>query len=126
MAAKSNYLKGKIVEEVLRNVGYTPVATVYLALYTSNPTVADTGTEVTGGSYARQAVTFGAHSGGAVSNTGEISFTALPAATITHFGIRDASTAGNLLYFGALSSAIITSAGSEAVFAIGDIDVSES
>lgn len=126
MAAKSNYLKGKVVEEVLRNVGYTPAATVYLALYTTNPTVADTGTEVTGGSYARQAVTFGAQSGGAVSNSGEVSFTGLPAATITHFGIRDASTSGNLLYFGALSSAIITSSGSEAVFAVGDIDVTES
>lgn len=125
MAAKSNYLKGKVIEEVLRNVGYTPVATVYLALYTTNPTVADTGTEVTGGSYARRSVTFGAHSGGVVSNTNEVNFTAMPAATITHFGIRDASTAGNLLYFGTLTSAVITTSGSEVTFAVGDIDISE-
>lgn len=113
----SNYLSTAVLNMIFRNTAYTRPATVYVALYIGNPTAADTGQEVTGGSYARQAVTFAAPavSGGVqtVKNSAEIIF---PIATanwglITHVGIRDAATGGNLLYFGELENArtILTS-----------------
>ena len=124
MAALSDFLENALLNEVLRNVGYTPVATVYLALFTTATTDAGGGTEVTGGSYARQAITFGAASGGVCSNTGAVSFTAMPAATVTHAAIMDASTAGNMLFHGALTASKTVGAGDTLTFAIGDIDAS--
>lgn len=106
----SNYLEAALLNAVFRNTSYTSPATVYLALYTSNPTDADTGTEVSGGSYVRQAVTFSAPSqvGGkaTILNSSDITFPVATAdwGTITHIGLRDASTSGNLLYYGAITN----------------------
>ncbi|OMD20539.1 hypothetical protein BJP51_32320, partial [Paenibacillus odorifer] len=100
----SNYLSAALLNAALRNTAFTGPATVYIALYKSDPTAADTGTEVSGGSYARQAVTFGAPtlvSGQqTVANTAEVVF---PVATadwglVTHIGLRTAATGGSLLW----------------------------
>lgn len=124
--AYSNYLEDIINNEVLRNVGYTPVATVYLALYTSNPTDADSGTEVSGFGYARQAITFNASSGGTCTNSSTHTFTASGGnwGTITHVGIRDASTSGNLLRYGALTTSRTINDGDSLNFAAASISVS--
>lgn len=111
MAAMSTYLANAILNEVLRNTNYVPPATVYLALYTTNPTAADTGTEVTGGSYARQSMSWAAASGGSSSTAADINFAAMPAVTVTYLGIRDAVTGGNLLFYGAWASAKTLNAG---------------
>jgi len=52
MAGKSDYLENKVLDHVLRNTSYTPPATVYLGLFTANPTDAGGGTEVSGNAYA--------------------------------------------------------------------------
>lgn len=106
MSAFSDYLENAIINAVLRNSAYTSPAAVYLALYTSNPTDADSGTEVSGGSYARQAVTFGAPSNGVAVNSAQVTFPQASAdwGTVTHFGIRDASSAGNLLFYAAMTT----------------------
>ena len=62
MAEFSNYLENALINAVLRNTSYTSPTTVYVSLYTTDPTDADSGTEVSGGLYARTAVTFGAPS----------------------------------------------------------------
>jgi hypothetical protein len=100
MAEMSNYLENALINATLRNTSYTSPTTVYVALYTTDPTDADTGTEVSGGSYARQAVTFGSPSNGVSTNSASVTFPTASGnwGTITHIGIRDASTAGNLLY----------------------------
>lgn len=100
MAEMSNYLENALINATLRNTSYTSVATIYVALYTSDPTDADVGTEVSGGSYARTAVTFAAPSNGVSLNSGDVTFPTCTAGwgTVTHIGLRDASTAGNLLY----------------------------
>jgi len=100
MAEFSNYLENALINAVLRNTSYTSPATVYVSLYTSDPTDADTGTEVSGGSYARTAVTFGAPSNGVSTNSADVTFPTATASwgTVTHIGIHDASTAGNLLF----------------------------
>jgi hypothetical protein len=100
MAEMSNYLENALINVTLRATSYTAPTTVYVALYTTDPTDADTGTEVTGGSYARTAVTFAAPSNGVTTNSATVTFPTATAGfgTVTHIGLRDASTAGNLLY----------------------------
>ena len=106
MAEMSNYLENALINGTLRGTTYTAPTTTYLALYTNDPTDADTGTEITGGSYVRQAITFSSPSGGATSNSSAIEFPQATAdwGTITHVGIRDAVTSGNLLYHSALDT----------------------
>lgn len=106
MAEMGNYLENALINAVLRNTSYTSPTTTYLALYTSDPTDADTGTEISGGSYARQAITFGAPSNGTSTNSAAVEF---PQATadwgvISHVAIRDAVTSGNLLFHTALDA----------------------
>ena len=100
MAEFSNFLENALINAVLRNTTYTSPATVYVSLYTTDPTDADTGTEVSGGSYARTSVTFGAPSNGVSTNSADVTFPTCTASwgTVTHIGIHDASTAGNLLF----------------------------
>jgi len=106
MAEISNYLENALINGTLRGTSYTAPTTTYLALYTNDPTDADTGTEITGGSYVRQAITFSAPSNGATSNSSAIEFPQATAdwGTITYVGIRDAVTSGNLLYHTPLDS----------------------
>lgn len=100
MAEMSNYLENALINATLRNTAFTSPTTIYVALYTSDPTDADTGTEVSGGSYARVAVTFGAPSNGVSTNSANVEFAAATASwgTIGWIGLRDASSGGNLLY----------------------------
>ena len=99
----SNFLETAILNATLRNTSYTSVATVYVALFTALSADGDTVSEVStsGTGYARVAATFGAPSSGQSTNSAEVAFaTALTDwGTITHVGIYDASTAGNLLYW---------------------------
>ena len=106
MAEMSNFLENALINATLRNTTYTSVATIYVALYTTDPTDADTGTEVTGGSYARTSVTFAAPSNGVSLSSADVTFPTCTAGwgTVTHIGLRDASTAGNLLYHTPLDS----------------------
>ena len=107
MAEFSNYLENALINAVLRNTTYTSPATVYVSLYTTDPTDADSGTEVSGGSYARTAVTMGAPSNGVSTNSADVTFPTATAGwgTVTHIGIHDASTSGNLLFHTPLDTA---------------------
>tara|TARA_R100001079_G_scaffold62302_1_gene32130 strand:+ start:886 stop:1272 length:387 start_codon:yes stop_codon:yes gene_type:complete len=127
MSAKSNYLEGKLIEHVLRNVSYTSPSTVHLSLHTANPNEDASGTEVSGNGYSRQAIAFGAHSDGACSNSAVEEFTASGGSfgTVTHFGIFDASSSGNLLYYGALTASKVVADGDTLKFAIGSITITE-
>ena len=102
MAEFSNYLENALINAVLRNTSYTSPATVYVSLYTTDPTDADSGTEVStsGTGYARTAVTFGAPSNGVSTNSADVTFPTATAGwgTVTHIGIHDALTSGNLLF----------------------------
>lgn len=104
MAEMSNYLENALINATLRNTTYTSPSTVYVGLYTTDPTDAGTGTEVSGGSYARQSVTFAAPSDGVSASNAAVEFPQATGSwgTVTHIGILDASTSGNLLYHTAL------------------------
>ncbi len=103
MTAFSNYLENALVNHVLRNTPLTtPGTNVWIALYKSDPTDADAGTEVTGGSYQRkQCTAWDAPANGVTKNTNDIVFDTATSdwGTITHIGVRDAQTNGNLMFF---------------------------
>ena len=121
MAAMSDYFENKLIDHILRGQAYTAPSNTYIGLFTVNPTDTGGGTEVTGGSYARVAVpsllanwagTQGANTtvassgtSGTTSNNGSITFPAPTAnwGVISGFGMYDASSAGNLLFYGALT-----------------------
>ena len=107
MAEFSNYLENALINATLRNTAYTSPTTVYVSLYTSDPTDADSGTEVSGGSYARTSVTFDAPSNGVTQNSADVTFPTATASwgTVSHIGVHDASTSGNLLFHTPLDTA---------------------
>jgi hypothetical protein len=125
MAEMSNYLENALINATLRNTTFTSPAVVYLALYTTDPTDADTGTEVSGGSYARQSITFGAPSNGVTTNTAAIEFPQATGSwgTITHVAIRDALTTGNMLYHTPLDASKTIATGDIFRVAIGSLSV---
>ena len=103
---------------------YTKPSAVYVALYTAAPSDTGGGTEVTGGSYARQTATFSAAASGATSNSANIDFVVMPACTVVAIGIFDALTTGNLLVWGTLSTNKSLDAGDTLRIATGDLDIS--
>lgn len=126
--AKTTYLIDSVLNAALRNVAFTSPTTVYVGLFAADPgTAGSQASEVTGGSYARVAVTFGVPAGGTSANTGIITF---PAATlswgvVTHGAILDAAAAGNMLYHGTLAASKTVDPGDIVSFAIGALTVSE-
>ena len=108
MAEMSDYLERSLLNATLNNTAFTTVATPYISLHTADPTDAGTGTEVSGGSYARTSASFATASGtgGSVATDADITFPTATASwgTVTHIGIWNASSAGDLLYHTALDS----------------------
>jgi hypothetical protein len=140
----SNYLENKILDHVLGEGSrdYTPT-TLFVGLFSNSgggaATALESGTnstsgtgnfgfyEINNGSYARQAVNFNAASSGSATNNGAVTFPQATADydsagsqgnTVTHIGIMDASTAGNVIFFGALSTSKTVTSGD--VFQIND------
>ena len=125
MSEISNYLENALINATLRNTAYTSPTTVYVALYTTDPTDADTGTEVSGNAYARQSVTFSAPSNGATSNSAAVEFPQATGSwgTVAYIGLRDASSGGNLLYHTALDASKTIATGDVFRIAIGSLSV---
>lgn len=125
MAEMSNFLENALINATLRATTYTSPATVYVSLWTTDPTDAGSGTEVSGGSYARTAVTFGAPSNGVTTNSAAVEFPQATASwgTVAYFGINDASTGGNLLYHSPVTTSKTIDTGDIFKFASGAISV---
>jgi hypothetical protein len=120
--ALSDYAENHLIDAFLRGQTYTMPATTYVALTTTTPSDSSCGTEVSGGSYARVAVTSslanwaGTQStgsttastgtGGTTSNNNTITFPAPTAnwGTVVGFCVFDASTSGNLLFYSTLTT----------------------
>lgn len=125
MGAFTDYLENKLLDHSLGTNTFTKPTAVYLGLFTAAPGEGGGGTEVSGGGYARQAVTFAAASGGTTSNSADITFPTATAnwGTITHVALFDASTGGNMLYYGALTSSVVINSGQQFVILAGDLDI---
>jgi hypothetical protein len=125
MSSFTDYLEDAVLNYVFRNTGTPTSTSVYLGLFTAAPTDAGGGTEVSGAGYARQVTVFDAAAAGAITNTAAESFTASGGAygTVVAVGIFDAVTAGNLIAWDDITSAVVGD-GTTLNFAIGDIDIS--
>lgn len=121
MSALSDFLENRLIDWFLRGQAYTPPATVHIGLFTGAPNDAGGGTEVTGGAYQRASVASSlanwagtqsagstvasSGTGGTTSNNGVVSFPTPTAnwGVVTHVGVFDAPTGGNLLFHAALT-----------------------
>ena len=127
MAGFSDYLEDKVLDHVFGGTAYTAPATLYVALYTVAPDDTGGGTEVTGGSYARQTSTF------TVSGTDPTTATNAAAieyptatgdyGTVVAVGILDALSGGNLLAYADLTTSKTVSTGDVFRFDAGDLDI---
>lgn len=129
MSSFSDYLENELLDHVFGASAYSAPGTLHLALFTVAPTDAGGGTEVTGGSYARAAVTnnltnFPAASGGAKTNANAITFATATAdwGTVVAAGIFDASSGGNLIAWCTVTSQSVPS-GVTASIPAGDLDI---
>lgn len=124
MSAFSNYLENKVLLHVFGGTSYTAPATLYLALYTTNPGEGNTGTECSGTSYARQTIAFTVVNDTA-SNTSAVEFPVAGSSwgTISYVGILDNSSGGNLLAYGALTTAKAIDSGDVFRVEAGDLDI---
>ncbi len=131
MAALSNYLENELLDMILRSEAWSEPSSVWIGLWTADDGL-ESGTltsEVSGGSYAREEVgggsglNFTVASAGSSDNAQKITFTTATASwgIITHVAIMDASTSGNVLFHGALSSSVTISNGDTFEFDVGDL-----
>ena len=131
MAASSQYLAEAFLAYMLQNptTPITKPTTVYVALCTTIPTSSTAGTEVTGGGYARVAVTTSATNftiATDVATSGiAITFPAATASwgTVVAYQFYDAATAGNPLFYGTLTTSQIISTGATPSFAAGQLTI---
>lgn len=137
----SDYLENKLVDWLIRGQAFTPPTTLYIGLHTAACSDSSTGTEVTGGSYARASLTAtmanwagtqsagstvaSSGTGGTTSNNAAINF-ATPSAgwgLVTHFTVFDALSAGNMLICQALTTSKTINSGDTVSFAIASLTI---
>lgn len=127
MAALSDYAENLLLNFLMTTGTATRPTNWYLALYTAAPNDAGGGTEVSGNGYSRQSVSWDTASGtgGTTSNSGAVTFTASGGnfGNVTHIGIFDASSGGNLIWHGAMAASKQVNAGDSIQFATGSIDL---
>jgi len=122
----SNYLETEILDHVFAGNAYTAPSTLYLSLHTANPDEDGSGTEVStsGTAYARQTVTFTV-SGNTATTDAVVEFPTATASfgTVSHVAVWDASTAGNMLGYAALTTAKAIDTGDVLRVPAGDLDI---
>jgi len=133
MSAASDYLENKVLDHVLTSTGYTAPVTRYIGLFLNTSgnaaTNLEAGTltdEVSGGSYARQTVTFGAASAGQSATNATVTFTTATAnwGTITHVAVMDAVSGGNVLFWGAVTTSKTIETGDTFQISSGNLTIS--
>lgn len=133
MAAMSDYLERELRKHLFRTGSFPKPTALYIALYTAAPSDAGGGTEVNGGGYARAQLNPSDANWTAASSTDGVTTNAVPIVfpaplagwgTVTHFGIVDAPTGGNLLFHAALQPSRVILAGDVAPrFLVGALTV---
>jgi hypothetical protein len=122
----SDYLEDKLLKHTFTNTAYTSPTALYVALYTAAPTDAGGGTEISGSSYVRTAVSFTVSGTGTLcTNSGAVEFPAATGTwgTIVAIAIFDASTSGNFLAWSDLTTSKTISAGDIFRIPVGELDI---
>ena len=125
MSALSDYAENKLLDHLLGTAAFTAPSTVYIGLSTGSFADDNSGTELTGNNYARKAIAFDSAASGATDNTSAVEFNAATGTwgSISHFGIFDAASSGNLLIHGAFTSAKTIASGDVLKIDAGDLDI---
>jgi len=125
MSAMSDYLENKILDHVLGTTAYTAPTTVYVGLATASFADDNSGTELTGNNYSRVSATFDAAASGTTDNSAAIEFAAATGSwgDVSHFGLFDASSGGNLLIHGAFTTSKTIASGDVLKISAGDLDI---
>ena len=126
MSKFSDYLETQILNSTLKGGTFPTITTAYLAVFIGDPTdAASGGAEGSWTNYARQAMSFGTISAGAVNSSTQIQFPALVGSnvTISHIGIFDAATSGNMLYHTNLATSKTLTADDVLSFAVSGVTV---
>ena len=120
----TNTFETTVLTWLLTNGAATRPTAWYVALFTTDPGETGAGTEISGGSYARTAVTFTV-TGDTASNSAGVEFPAATAnwGTITHIGIMDASSGGNMIIHAALTASKAIADGDVFRIPTGDLDI---
>ena len=124
----TNYLETEILDHVFAGAAYSAPGTHYLALFTAvSDGEAGSVTEVStsGTAYARVAVSF-TTSGDTTSNSGAVEYATATGSgfgTVTHVGVYDASTSGNLMCYATLTASKAIAAGDVFRVPAGDLDI---
>ena len=126
MAEFSDYLENKLLDHVLNNTSFTSPTTTYVGLYTVAPTDGGGGTEVSGGSYARQVLSVSTASSGVVTSDSDINFPQATAnwGTVVAAGVFDSLSSGNLLMYTNLTTSKTIEAGDILKISSGSLTVS--
>ena len=122
----SDYLEDKVLKHVFTNTSYTPATTLYVGLFTAAPSDTGGGTEVSGGSYARTAVTFSVSGTTTLcTNSAAVEFPTASASwgTVVAVAVFDASTSGNMLAWADLTTNKTIDSGDVFRIATGDLDI---
>jgi len=125
MSAMSDYLELKVLDHVLGTSAYTMPTTVYVGLSTGSFADDNSGTELTGNGYARQSIAFDAAASGTTDNTSAVDFPTATGSwgTVSHYGLFDASSGGNLLIHGAFTASKAVASGDILRIAAGELDI---
>ena len=125
MSALSDYAENKVLDVLGANATFTAPSNVYLGLSTASFADDNSGTELSGSNYARVSVSFGAAAGGTMSNDAAIEFAAATGSwgSVSHWGLFDALTSGNLLVHGSFTTAKTIASGDVLKVATGDLDI---
>jgi len=141
MAAMSDYLENKTIDQVFRGQAYAFPATLYVGLYSAAPSEVGGGTELTGNNYARTAVaaslpnwagtqaaassTTSTGTTGTTSNNVAITFPTPSAfwGQVNAFGIFDSASGGNLMFYGVLSIAKTINQGDTVTFPAASLSI---
>lgn len=125
MSGLTTALANKVVDHVNSvNALTAPTAPLKARLYTAAGNAGASGTEVAGGSYAAQSITFGAASAGATANSTAVTFTGMPACTVVAVEIWDSAGSPVRLWWGPLTASKTLSSGDTFQFDVGALSVS--
>jgi hypothetical protein len=110
--ALSAFLRSALLRHYLKESSYTQPTNIFFSLHTADPGTTGA-SEVAGGSYARQNANsvWASESGGSKSTNVNVDFASMPAVTVTHVGVWDASTSGNFLVGGPLAASKVVNSG---------------
>jgi hypothetical protein len=125
MAEFTNYLENKLLDHVLRNVNYTSPTTAYVGLFTDAPDDTGAGTEISGNSYARVALSVSTATSGVVTSSANVTFPQATGdwGTISHIAIFDALTSGNMLMYTDLTTSKVIGNGDIFKISSGNLTV---